>query len=128
MIVLGLDLSTHCGWAVIQDCGLSDSTILDYGCIECDSVKKNSSLPEDFYFFKRANHIAIEAMDLIVKYNPDFIYIEQTNLGRARDSQKQLEFIHYKILEHIDFRIGGRYVDCVRYVDTSNWRKILIFG
>jgi Holliday junction resolvasome RuvABC endonuclease subunit len=125
MIVLGLDLSTHCGWAVIQDCGLSDSTILDYGCIECDNVEKVLYLPEDFFFLDRASHIAFEVMELIGKFNPDFVYVEQTNLGRARDSQKQLEFIHCRILEHLLYRSCGDFSKKTRYIDTSNWRKIL---
>lgn len=120
MIVLGLDLSTHTGWAV-----LSDSKVLDYGCVECDKIEKDLKLSEDFFFVNRATHIALEAMELICKFNPDFIYIEQTNLGRARDSQKQLEFIHCRLLEFIGFRMGGVFKDKVRYIDTSCWRKLL---
>lgn len=63
-----------------------------------------------------------EVYKLLVEHNPDLIVIEQTNLGRSRTDQKQLEFIHYEVLRRI---IDMERERQVRYVDTSRWRSVL---
>lgn len=122
MIILGLDISTHCGWALIQDYNINEKNqVLLSGCLECDSVEKDPNLIEDYYFIKRANFIAKEILHLIQTHSPDYVYIEQTNNGRNRTSQKQLEFIHCIVL----LLLEENYINRIRYINTSYWRKIL---
>lgn len=62
-----------------------------------------------------------ERLGLLVKQvQPNIVVIEETNLGRNRYSQKQLEWIHYQVLNSI------RSFECaVFYVNTSDWRRKL---
>jgi Holliday junction resolvasome RuvABC endonuclease subunit len=111
MIVMGLDLSTKTGWSALQG-----GSLIAYGLVEAlPSFEKN-----DYSLIRKAKSVAIQVASLIDKYNPDCIYIEQTNAGSNREAQKQLEFIHYAILDSIEC-----YKDKIRYIDTSRWRSLL---
>ena len=61
-------------------------------------------------------------LKLINDFAVDKIYIEQTNRGINRHSQKELEFLHYGILKRI---FDKSYPEKVNYVDTSAWRSLL---
>ena len=74
----------------------------------------------DFALLKSAIGLADRLMQLVAQYAPDRIYIEQTNGGRFRTSQKQLEFIHCAFLQRLIEQHN-----LVRYVDTSRWRSML---
>jgi Holliday junction resolvasome RuvABC endonuclease subunit len=114
--ILGLDISTKTGYAVIQDgvlikCGLKQVPPLDI-----------VNLAEDFSILHRAKSMA-DLIELIVtEHRPDQILIEQTNLGRNRTDQKKLEFIHCMVLDKLT-DLGVAHV--VSYVDTSQWRSLL---
>lgn len=115
MRVLGLDLSKKSGWALIDD-----STLVAYGLVKCyDNKLAFRGVSEDFMFIRDSLDIADHIRSIITQYPSDFIYIEQTNKGRNRTSQKQLEFIHYSVLAMIDQQ-GLK--EKVRYTDTSAWR------
>jgi len=77
---------------------------------------------DDYHYVDNADRTSNSIVFLIKKYKPDYIYIEQTNQGRNRTSQKQLEFLHYSALKGID---GCGLAERVRYVDSSAWRKHL---
>jgi hypothetical protein len=110
-------MSTSCGWAV-----LDDNVIVEKGLINVKddfTPDRSQGLIEDFFFIEKADQVSNGIRNLICRYFPDFIYIEQTNSGSFRTSQKMLEFIHYSVLKmirEIDFETK------VRYVDTSAWR------
>lgn len=57
---------------------------------------------------------------LIAEHSPEVVYIEQTNLGKSRWEQKQLEFIHFAVISLLLER-DVRFV----YTDTSEWRGAL---
>jgi len=114
--VLGLDISTKTGYAVIQD-----GVLISHGLKTADKVDL-PGLCEDFTFVARARAMGEHVYKLLVQVQPDVIVIEQTNLGRSRTDQKLLEFTHFEVLRRI--------LECereyqVRYVDTSQWRSIL---
>jgi len=113
--ILGLDLSKKSGYALIDD-----SVLLTYGLVKCaDNKSLPQGIAEDFAFIQDGLDMAEQLSVVISNLPSDFIYIEQTNKGRNRTSQKQLEFIHYSVLAMID-RLGLK--DKVRYADTSAWR------
>lgn len=119
MIILGLDVSTHTGYAVLND----DERIISGTAHTADLIR--TLVPEEFpieeyRFIREAVELGRWVLGMVSKYEPDFIYIEQTNRSKNRTTQKQLEFLHFGILEslsHVKHRI--------RYIDTSAWRKIL---
>lgn len=117
MIILGLDIATNTGWAVRKD-----GFLVDKGLIPKRIVELSYTVVDDYHYVDDADHTSGAIVELINKHKPDFIYIEQTNQGRNRTSQKQLEFLHYSALKGID-RCGLS--ECVRYVDSSAWRKHL---
>jgi Holliday junction resolvasome RuvABC endonuclease subunit len=119
MKVLGLDVSTKTGFAVI-----SGGTLIEKGLIQTPAVIMENRV-EDFSTLRRAEVMAQDIMRLIVRHQPDLICIEQTNAGRFRGAQKQLEFIHCLILFYLCNEQMGNYGDCLRYVDTSKWRSTL---
>ena len=111
MKLLGLDISTKTGFAVINDEALSD-----YGLI-----KSKIDASDDFSYLDKALDLGNSIGALIEKHRPDKIIIEQTNQGRFR-TQKLLEFIHMAVLLRISaLNLRSR----VQYIDTSRWRSIL---
>ncbi len=119
MLILGLDLSTKTGYGLID----SDGRLVDYGVYHVDGEESNHQLCDEYHIFFRAQKIANIIHDqLVVKLCPDYIFIEQTNLGNKRETQKLLEFIHYCVLEKIF--VSGKAAG-VHYVDTSRWKSTL---
>jgi Holliday junction resolvasome RuvABC endonuclease subunit len=120
MIIIGLDLSFHSGYAVIN--ANENSTVLvEIGNI-LPKVEVHTDFLEDYRMMDKAISISKQAIELINKFKPDIIAIEQTNNGRNRTSQKGLEFIHYAVLSRIrDIQISNKVI----YVDTSRWRSML---
>lgn len=118
MKVLGLDISTKTGYAILQD-----GVLVDSGCMTKPTVSIGKlGYAEDFTAWAVASQVAALIMSTVESNNPDLIVIEQTNLGRSRSAQKQLEFIHCQVLDKIfHFGISTR----VKYVDTSQWRSLL---
>lgn len=116
MKVIGLDLSTKTGYAIIEDGILSD-----FGLIK---PKHKHTYPiEDFNMIARSKEISDGVYKVFSKHLPDFVFIEQTNSGKFRASQKQLEFIHYAVLDSLLEEAG--IVNTVKYVNTSQWRSVL---
>lgn len=119
MRVLGLDMSTKTGYAILES-----GTLIKSGLISKEITSSSRSTQGrviDYVFLDMADEIA-EGVRQYLNPSIDFIYIEQTNQGRNRTSQKQLEFIHSAVLRTI--KTSG-YADKVRYVDSSAWRSIL---
>lgn len=115
MVVIGLDISTKTGFAVIKD-----GKLVDFGLLQTKAVSED--MAEDFLLLKRANLAMNEITSKINLYKPDRIIIEQTNAGKFRASQKQLEFIHCQVLSSI-LSMGMEKI--TYYVDTSKWRSVL---
>lgn len=115
MKIIGLDVSTKTGYAVMDD-----GILLEYGLLKVETPDFNES--EDFLMLRRAEAASSKILELIVKHKPDYIFCEQTNAGKYRASQKMLEFIHCKILTEI---VRLNMTDKFLYVDTSKWRSKL---
>lgn len=113
--VLSLDLSTSTGYALldgekIEQCGVlaNGKTAAEYAAYPWGVVQAAVSIAAKVHaLVQNTGHI-------------DSIVIEETNLGRNRYSQKQLEFIHFAVLEVLrDTAIP------VHYLSTGVWRKHL---
>jgi hypothetical protein len=112
--VLALDLSTNTGWALIDPA--EPTKLKGYG----NFVSKETGQPYPFSFIDRAKVIAYKLAEYLESQvlSELVVVIEEVNMSRARHSQKQLDFIHYAVLEVLA-RNGVHTV----YVDTSQWRK-----
>lgn len=122
MKVLSLDLSTKSGWAVFENGKLSN-----YGRIDIVD-KKDIKNKIDYKNFNNATLVSIfqalyefyTRFNLLMKeIKPDFVVIEQTNLGRQRISQKVLEWLHLLICLIVVTHIRQFPI----YIDSSDWRK-----
>lgn len=114
MKILGLDVSSKTGFAVLDDGKLVETGLLKSPAIELPDVEA------DFSALARAEVMCEKIAKLIIKYRPDAIAIEQTNAGKFRTSQKLLEFTHCLTIRWIN---GQDMTKRVRYIDTSKWRS-----
>lgn len=124
MRILGLDMSTKTGWAILE---MKDgsTTLIDQGLIKADILSKDFTL-EDVIYLYRANDMATQLLDLCLHNKVDYIYIEQTNGSKFRSSQKLLEFIHCMVLhKFVLFDSNRDLSSIIKYADTSAWRKEL---
>lgn len=121
MKVLGLDLSTSMGFAVLEG-RLSDDlpAVLEYGTVELpQSILAYGSYP--FCYLSAAAEIQRQVIRLIELHNPKVVVIEETNLGKNRYAQKALEFIHCLVVQWLSTNFPGRTV----YLSSSAWRQAL---
>ena len=146
MKILGLDMSTRTGWALL-DFDEEGIEILEYGNVDMKKhtplsntreiegrrtkkiakVYDNSNQPEDFYDFV-VNQYVPKLIDLIKLCEPSVIVIEQTNKGRNRWHQKLLEWLHLELYRQIknSIRVASYSITPkVEYIDTSEWRAYL---
>ncbi len=112
MRVFAVDLSLHTGWAFLED-----QNVIDYGLIEAGKPKDFGKFP--WNYLKIAKSQAKAIFSQIADRKPDLVVVEQTNKGQNRFSQKILEFLHFALLQELEW------VYDVKYVDTSAWRKAL---
>lgn len=111
MKVLGLDVSTKTGYAVMED-----GALVDYGLLKAPVIGDDG-----YSLIETSQKMASFVSEVVIKHNPDFIVIEQTNPGRFR-VQKLLEFIHMAIL--LDLKNKNQNLK-VNYMDTSQWRSAI---
>lgn len=117
MKVLGIDMATKTGFGLVVD-----GQLKSYGLLSRPEISQGSEELEDFYLLRIANAVAKMVWDLYEKEKPDFMFIEQTNQGSFRSTQKQLEFLHAVLLQLF---LNNDLTEKVFYVDTSKWRSSL---
>ena len=123
MKVLGLDLSTHVGYAVIDG-----AKLIVYGTehVENFKAKPNPSDVPDYDKVKTAQEVAFKVLTFVHAHNIDLVIIEQTNPGKFRTAQKELEFIHFAVVNALQQDKLIAHPDLiVKYIDTSKWRSLL---
>lgn len=113
-------MSTKTGFAYLENGKLSETDLIRLEYPIRDDL--THGWVQDVGFMFDSVSMAKMIFNRIKGINPDFIYIEQTNLGKNRESQKLLEFIHCSVL-YILHKEG--YGQKIRYVDTSAWRSKL---
>lgn len=115
MRVLAIDYSTHAGWAVFDD-----GKLIAYGTLHLgQGIKDFGAYPWNYPSCARAQAEKI-GNEVIAKWNPDHVVIEETNGSKNRYTQKLLEFLHFALL----MWLAGRRADVV-YVNTNDWRSNL---
>lgn len=115
MKILGLDIAGKTGWAIIDSVRPSEVT---HGLFTPGKGASPSGLEVETYL-NAAKKLAKDTLALVKREKPDFIVIEQTNLGKSRTTQKYLEFLHCLVL--LELQQDGFLGNCA-YVDTSEWR------
>lgn len=109
--VLALDLSTSTGWALLEG-----EELLAYGALEAPSTKVS---PYPWNYLNVSKQLAIQVKAVVDQHRPSLVVIEELNAARQRHSQKLLSFIHFAVLDQLEWAYE------VAYVDTSAWRKTL---
>ena len=113
--VLSLDVSSKTGWsfATVSDDGIK---LVDYGTIPKTS-EPDGRYPGNYVTWAYQNFGSI--LELIKKYNPDVLVIEETSKGSKNGmSQKILEFTHFLLAQYIKDS-GIKSV----YLQTETWRR-----
>lgn len=121
MRFLALDLSTKTGYAVFDD-----DKLVVYGRIEIKKpahykadVKTSADLPEDYpvSFVETAEAIADHCLSLYHEHECELVIIEHTEKGKARLSQRLLEWINYAVFR----KLHSQSIP-VKYLFVSDWR------
>jgi hypothetical protein len=119
--LLGLDISSKTGWAI-----LDDKKLVDYGLlkVEHDIFKFKPDPTKSPEYPKNVMDLAFNMSrmiwDVILKTQPDLIVIEHLVKGRNRTSQRLLEWIHKDVFSLLlDSKFNWK------YVDPSEWRKLI---
>jgi len=120
MKVLGLDMSTHTGWAILDING----QILHTGIIERKPVGNHTASNYPINFIDMAISLAYSINQIIRLNGIDLVVIEETNqMARNRYDQKKLEFIHFAVNDMLFKNYNGKVERC--YLSTSEWKKLL---
>lgn len=124
MKIIALDISTSAGWALLQGEMGQQPTILKTGLVKNPkTVAGYGKYPYSYWF--AANSVSMGMADLLPReewLGLDAVIVEETNLGRARYTQKILEFTHCITLAQLaDLGVADR----VKYINTGDWRRTL---
>lgn len=120
--ILSLDLSTNTGWAILE---YPSGKLLSHGLLEVSVDDFNvNNRPETRPTYplnikEASDKMALQVYNLALGFSPKLVVIENTVIGRNRNTQRLLEWIHKSTFDLLstDFR--------VLYLDPSQWRKIL---
>jgi hypothetical protein len=113
--VLSLDVSTKTGWALFES-SHAGCELVAYGKID-QIHTPHSEYPGSFVEW--ANLCFAKIVEIIQKFSPDILVIEETSAGsKAIYTQKILEWIHYLIAKFI-VDSGLKAV----YILTEQWRR-----
>lgn len=99
-----------------------NGVVLEYGNIRAKAEGSEEAPDYPMNFIRPCRKMALEIHHLITRTRPETIVIEETNKGKNRFSQKQLEFIHYAVNIIID---AHPMKPKLAYLDTSEWRWLL---
>ena len=113
MKILSLDISSHTGWAVIED-----NKLLHYGKIDIQC--EDSSWPLGILNWSK--EISSKIFDLINNTECDKIIIERANSSRFRNSQNFLDWVHFDLINTL---VDEGYYEKLLYRDSSLWRKLV---
>lgn len=121
MKILALDLSTKTGWAVLETLDVhSKPTLIAHGTFfREDTVEDWGDYPWNYLRFT-SDIAETVLMDLLPRFQPDQIVIEETNPGRETYTQLILCYLHYSFLQRLMVRM-----DKVKYLRTGDWRKVV---
>lgn len=123
MRLLAIDYSTHAGWAFFEQAEGDPPRLQHYGTLHAGCTLKSIGYEYPWNYIHLADHQAVQvASELIEKFNPHVIAIEETNGSRSRYTQKLLEYLHYALLDQIKHQFP---TVKVVYINTNDWRSNL---
>lgn len=124
--ILALDISTKTGWAVFARKPGGAPRRVDSGTLS--EAEYSGTFKYPWNLLDRVLKYKDLVAKLIARHGPDYIVIEETNLGSSRYTQKALEFIHLAILSYIYARsqqTGLPKLENVVYLSTTTWRSAI---
>ncbi|MDE2103616.1 MAG: hypothetical protein KGL39_40635 [Patescibacteria group bacterium] len=126
MRILGLDISTKTGWALVDYEAGKEPRLLSSGVIRLSGpVVGYAGGKYPWSYLGAADVESADIMGLIREQLPDVVVIEEVNLGRSRYAQRILEFIHCQFLMALRAMVSDDGALNVVYVSSSVWRQCL---
>jgi hypothetical protein len=120
--VLSLDISTKTGWAAF-DMNKGECKLIDCGVLPQLPEPADKEYPDSYLQWSAECYMSI--LNIWDKFNPDFIVIEETAKGsKSSGTQKILEWIHYRVAQHIVDLLKQGTILGYRYYMTEEWRRI----
>lgn len=96
--------------------------------LQCGSIKHEKTILEfgeyPWCYLLAAENMAAKILELVVKLEPSVVVIEETNRGKARYTQKALEFLHCTNLVNLR-NVVPLVIRKVVYISSSTWRSVL---
>ncbi len=126
--ILSLDVSTKAGYCVLdsdESSGAVEVELVSQGLLR---LPKPSDFEEPYpwNYIKAADKAADILVELILAVKPDVVVVEETNLAKARYTQKLLEFLHYALIHRIGEKVSAGFVTVpVFYLSSMVWRQKL---
>lgn len=123
MKYVALDISTKTGYAIFDDeklldCGLIKSQKPSHYKADAKTCKDFSpDYPKDY--IETCCAIGAECLELVQDQNPAVVFIEHTEKGKARLSQRLIEWINFVVACNL---INNGFI--VRYLFVSDWRTV----
>ena len=123
MKFMALDISTKTGYAIFKNNDLVECGRVDLqkpSHYKAD-VKTFRDLPVDYplCFIQTAETLATQCAYIFLRHECDMVVIEHTEKGKARLSQRLLEWINYAVVEEFRKRTIP-----IQYLFVSDWRTV----
>lgn len=120
MKVLALDLSTSTGFAFFEGGRFIEAGTIVYPCENYKGeIRTFKDYPKEYpnNFIECAEGMAEGIGEVLDRYQPDVVVIEEINLARQRLSNKLLDFIHFATIKKLNEK-GLR----IQFLTTRCWR------
>jgi Holliday junction resolvasome RuvABC endonuclease subunit len=126
MKILALDISSHCGWALLETVGNDElPKLLEYETVHLGQTVFEVSDHYPTNYRMASGLMGQKIVDIVTKTRPDVIVIEEINKAKNRWSQKYLDWIHIKFLDLLIEKYPQYLSKNLFYIDSSQWRKVL---
>lgn len=126
MIILGLDLSTSStGYCIFEIKG-GKKFLVHHDTIK-PKIKGISKMKYPISTYHKMLDIAAKVRDVVAKWEPDKVYIEEVNRGINRKGQKGLDGLHWMVMLY-SLMVDVDFLNKLHFVDSNGktgWRTIL---
>lgn len=116
MLLLGLDISTKTGYALIESSSSVGEDLLELGLL----TVPDQDGPYPYTYIRRSHQMAEKILAIVDAKQPKLAVIEETNPARNAYGQKLLEWIHFLVVEGLSHRNIP-----IVYLRTGIWRQKL---
>ncbi len=121
MRILAIDLSTSTGWSFYNEGKYIESGLLPKVYVEDFNVNDhpNHSPLYPYNIIRAAKTVGHQVAELLAKFHPERVVIENVVHGRNRHTNRVLDWCHYVFIEEVKGDIP------MTYMDPSHWRSVL---